>query len=61
MKNEKQKEKVGEDEKKKGKSEATNEKKKEATPIEGQGWRRRWLSHCENSAMRSGLVVQIAH
>ena len=36
MKNEKQKEKVGEDEKKKGKSEATNEKKKEATPIEGK-------------------------
>ena len=34
MKNEKQKEKVVEIEKKKGKSEANSEKKKEATPIE---------------------------
>ena len=36
MKNEKQKEKVSEDEKKKGKSEAAKEKKKEATPMEGK-------------------------
>jgi len=42
LKNEKQKEKVVDSEKKKGKSEANIEKKKEATPIECKEYLIRW-------------------